>query len=570
MTLTIDEKSPYYEHDLKLMRKADATFAKMMREIEMLCEYVEQDKLHLLEYKLSKNTRRIYGEIKHQNNIAFKKLLEEAVAADATTAANPALDTGKNILGLINKFHQDNSAEIGLLSSDDTFKTSMPKNIGAQPGILKKIASRALIGSGSGLGQKAVNFLMSILIGAFQKMEKTYSQFKSDYLDAKKQGDAWKFIYSKVGVGMSVAKKTPDGTIEYVQDSSGPGLLNWIKDFLKANPKWTNLAIGLLVNLAKAKAALLAVSLGASVSGALAVGVIVGLVLRTLYGRLKGEDWSTAIKKAAVVTGLALIGGSITKGFFSLLKGGGFFDGAKEYFTGVPGAGPAPGRGEGQAVKSAIQQSGEFKPANSEVEQILARAGLPPNATSERVFSKGVNGVFGKMSMDPNNPFPESTNKLNRFLLNYVKESSSQGQSSLSADGFFNYLHQKTGVPINSLSQMIESEYVTHPGFIKKSLTHVLKQAANEDADGPAKDSLYARLYAFSEEMMETLSVKMKQDLALMRDFGVSPADVAKQSAIIRAGQVGRIVRSSPPQSMASLGFNNESIYKKMIKNLYL
>lgn len=797
MTLTLDEKSPFYEHDLKLMRKADAAFEKMMKELAMLNEYVEQDKLHLLEYKLSKNTRKIYNEIKHQNNTAFKKLLEEAAieeaAADAKTPANPALDTGKNILGLINKFHQDNKDDIGLLSSDDTFKTSIPKNIGAEPGLLKKIAKRALVGKGSGLGQMAVNFLMSILTGAFQKMEKSFSQFKSDFLDAKKQGEAWKFIYSKVGVGMSVAKRKPDGTVEFVQDSSGPGLLNWIRDFLKANPKWTNLAIGLLINIAKAKAALIGVSLGASASGALAVGVIVGLVLRTLYGRLKGEDWNTAIKKAAIVTGLALIGGSITKGFFSLLKGGGFFDGAKEYFTTVPGAEAAAnvvsdkaidakaaiyakaikgvtnveelrklpffkemahnmaltqssrsetagmekilslfnakdklsdadiqdyirkgmlgrlktltqqgidpnkiftnlnstgvtqaasaaateidmdtlkmanvsglasqlhkafpadqpptaesllkffsskgldpkiakdlaksitggdsasaaerfrdlwrmGGASGDtvifnkikalatlpkdqydkllgsagggvdisdaaidkelALQKAVQQSGGFKMANPEVaKQILAKAGLPSDATSEQVFSKGIKGVFGAMSMDPDAPFAESTNKLNRFMLEFIKEKASSPKE-LTGQKFFEYLSAKTSVPLEAIKKMADDEEMGASTFTRE-LTATLKSVAqNPTAGSEARNNLYG----FAKDMMGTLAYKMQASPDLMKMMGANAADVAKQTAINQAHNAASQTMASAPQSLSSMGLD-ESIYKKLIKNLYL
>lgn len=336
MTLTIDEKSPFYEHDLKLMRQADATFEKMLRELALLSEYAEQDKLHLLEYKLSKSTRKIYNEIKHQNNTAFKKLLEEAAEADAATSAtNSVADSGKNILGLINKFHQDNKDDIGMLSSDDTFKASVPKNIGAEPGVLQKIASKVKSSYGASGSKVVINFLLSILTGAFQKMEKTYSQFNSDFLDAKKQGNAWKFIYSKIGPSMTVAKRKEDGTIEYVKDSSGPGFLNWVKDFVNKNPKWANVAVGLLINGAKLASVGLA---GATGGASLAVGVIVGLILRTLVGRLKGETWGVALKKAVIVTGLSLIGGAITKGLFSYFKGGGFLDGAKSYFTGVPGA----------------------------------------------------------------------------------------------------------------------------------------------------------------------------------------------------------------------------------------
>lgn len=791
MTLTIDEKSPFYEHDLKLMRQADATFEKMLRELALLCEYAEQDKLHLLEYKLSKNTRKIYNEIKHQNNTAFKKLLEEAAEADAATSAtNSVADSGKNILGLINKFHQDNKDDIGMLSSDDTFKASVPKNIGAEPGVLQKIASKVKSSYGASGSKVVINFLLSILTGAFQKMEKTYSQFNSDFLDAKKQGNAWKFIYSKIGPSMTVAKRKEDGTIEYVKDSSGPGFLNWVKDFVNKNPKWANVAVGLLINGAKLASVGLA---GATGGASLAVGVIVGLILRTLVGRLKGETWGVALKKAVIVTGLSLIGGAITKGLFSYFKGGGFLDGAKSYFTGVPGADQAASAISDKAIdakaaiyakaikgatsvdelrklpffkemshnmaltqssrsetagmekilslfnakdklsdadvqdfirkgmlgrlktltqqgidpnkiftnlnstgitqaataaateidmdtlkmanvsglasqlhkafpadqpptaesllkffsskgldpkiakdlaksitggdsasaaerfrdlwrmggtsgdtvvfnkikalatlpkdqydkllgsagggvdisdaaidkelalQKAVQQSGGFKMANPEVaKQILAKAGLPADATSEQVFSKGIKGVFGAMSMDPDAPFAESTNKLNRFMLEFIREKASSPKE-LTGQKFFEYLSAKTSVPLEAIKKMADDEEMGASTFTRE-LTATLKSVAqNPTAGSEARNDLYG----FAKDMMGTLAYKMQASPDLMKMMGANAADVAKQTAINQAQNAASQTMASAPQSLSSMGLD-ESTYKKLIKNLYL
>ena len=335
MTFTIDENTSFYEHDIKLVRKADASFVKMMRELEILAEHVEQDKLHLVEYKLSKETRTIYTEIKGRNDSTFKSLLEQSTdSGTSTPATNVAGDVSKNILGLINKFHLDNKEDVGLLSSDDTFKSTIPKNIGAEPSALQKITSK-IKSSGTAAAQVTANFLQSIITSALQKMEKSYSQMKTDFTDAKKQGSLMNMIYSKIGPSLKIARRKPDGTIEYVNDSTGTGTLNWIKDFIQKNPKWTNVVVGILINVSKLASIALA---GSTVGISLAVGVLVGLILRALVGRLKGEDWKTAIKKAAIVTGVSLIGGSISKGLFSYFKGGGFIDGAKSYFTGVPGA----------------------------------------------------------------------------------------------------------------------------------------------------------------------------------------------------------------------------------------
>lgn len=619
MTLTIDEKSPFYEHDLKLMRQADATFEKMLRELALLCEYAEQDKLHLLEYKLSKNTRKIYNEIKHQNNTAFKKLLEEAAEADAATSAtNSVADSGKNILGLINKFHQDNKDDIGMLSSDDTFKASVPKNIGAEPGVLQKIASKVKSSYGASGSKVVINFLLSILTGAFQKMEKTYSQFNSDFLDAKKQGNAWKFIYSKIGPSMTVAKRKEDGTIEYVKDSSGPGFLNWVKDFVNKNPKWANVAVGLLINGAKLASVGLA---GATGGASLAVGVIVGLILRTLVGRLKGETWGVALKKAVIVTGLSLIGGAITKGLFSYFKGGGFLDGAKSYFTGVPGADQAAkavtdaateidmdtlkmanvsglasqlhkafpadqpptadsllkffsSKGLDPKIAKDLAKSITGGDSASAAERfrdlwrmggtsgdtvlfnkIKALATLPKDQYDKLLGSGGVStaadtatdvaasqgakviksSIFGNMYMDPNgrNFDPESANKLFRYATDFVKQQvADKKMMNLGSEDFLEYLSQKTNISEDNLNDLFDDDDNTL-SFLGPILSNLARGGDSEET----RQVLYNRIAG----MMTTAGKNMSEYPGLVQAVG---------------GQVAQAVK--------------ESVYKKVIKNLYL
>jgi len=648
--------------DLKVFRRSEKQFKRMMNEILMLDEHIVQDKVYLAEYKLSPSTRAYYNKIKNSD---FTLLTEE----DATDSQQPvdANEIPKKILGLINKFHTDNKDDLDVVSGDEKYRTILPQNIGKEPSILQKIVKGAqnLKGKSSNI---AVKILTSILANSLEKIEKWYSTTKKNLIDAAKQGTLFSQIESQFLPSLKIAVRDPaTGEITYTSDTEGPGLWNWLKAFVQRNPIWTNFIIGILINLVKIGATLYFGPLGGVV-----VGALFGIVLRSLVGRLKGESWGTAIKKAVIVTGMSILGGALTKGLFSAIRGGGFFSGFKSYFVGdavqiaqdtaakaisnqtldakaiayakamksakdwyqfkntpeynemlkniarsdssmsssgaakkiaaffadkdkmsdaqlqsyfksnlsdrlaiLTKQGVPPDKifsnsasatiDKETAAQQALQQYGGFKPANPEVaKQILAKAGLPADATSERVFSKGVKGVFGTMSMDPEEPFAESTNKLNRFLLNYVKESSSQGQSGLSANGFFNYLSSKTGVPIKSLSQMIAGEDDGEIALVKQHLTQVLNQAAaNTDAGETAKDTLYA----FSREMMGNLSDKMQQSPTLMRDFGVSAVDVAKQSAINQAKNAGTQMILSAPQSLGSLGLD-ESIYKKMMKNL--
>lgn len=310
------------------LKKSEFTFNRMLNELAILHECIENNTLHLAEFKLSVGTRKTLREIyKHSQQISDISLLVEA-ATDPISAA----DTSKNILSLINKFHTDNKQYLDNVGTDARLKdTSIPKNIGAEPSIIQKAALKTKELGGKA-GQIAMNLFQSIVVNALTRFVNWSSTLKSDILDAKKQGSAWQMIMSKLGPSMKIAKRAPDGTITYENDSSGKSTLDQLQNFTKLNPKWTNTIIGLLINITK----MLSVSFaGATVGTSLAIGVFVGLLIRTVAGHyLKKETWGEAFKKSLVVTGLSLVGGSLTKGLFSYFKGGGFIDGAKSYFTG--------------------------------------------------------------------------------------------------------------------------------------------------------------------------------------------------------------------------------------------
>jgi hypothetical protein len=314
------------------LKKLEFTFNRMLKELAILQECIETNNLHLAEFKLSVGTRKVLKEIRENNQqISDISLLVEASTDPVSTA-----DTSKNILSLINKFHTDNKQYLDNVDSDERLKdTSVPKNIGAEPSIIQKAALKTKELGGKA-GQIAMTLFQSIVVNALNRFVNWSSALKSDILDAKKQGSAWQMIMTKLGPSMKIAKRAADGTITYESDSSGTSMLNKLQDFTKLNPKWTNTIIGLLINITK----MLSISLtGATVGTSLVIGVLTGLLVRTIVGHyLKKESWKDALKNALLVTGLSLVGGALTKGLFSYFKGGGFIDGAKSYFTGVPGA----------------------------------------------------------------------------------------------------------------------------------------------------------------------------------------------------------------------------------------
>lgn len=335
-------------NDLKDFKKGDTIFERMFCELALLDKHIQSNTLHLVEFKLSKSTRKLYTEIKRSSK--NQVLLVEA----------DAVDPSKEIMDLINKFHSDNKSEFSSLGSDEKFKGIVPQNIGAQPGLLQKL-SQSVKTLAPKAGQMAMNVFQAIVIGAIQKFYNYCKNLKQDLFDAKKQGTLWPMIQSKLLPTLKVAKKDPNtGQITYVNDTSGPGLVNFAKDFVRLNPKWANFTVGILVNLVKITTVGIA-----GFSGALTLGVIAGLVLRTTVGMLKGEPIGTAFKKAVVVTGISLLGGSITKGLFSWFKGGGFMTGAKEYFVGAPGA---------DQVSDAAILNGNVKVSEVDVSKLMVSA----------------------------------------------------------------------------------------------------------------------------------------------------------------------------------------------------
>lgn len=349
------------KREIDNFKKSEFTFSRMLNELAILHECIENNTLHLAEFKLSVGTRKTLRKIyKHSQQISDISLLVEA-ATDPISAA----DTSKNILSLINKFHTDNKQYLDNVGSDERLKdTSIPKNIGAEPSIIQKAALKTKELGGKA-GQIAMNLFQSIVVNALTRFVNWSSSLKSDILDAKKQGSAWQMIMSKLGPSMKIAKRATNGTITYENDSSGKSTLDQLQNFTKLNPKWTNTIIGLLINITK----MLSVSFaGATVGTSLAIGVFVGLLIRTVAGHyLKKETWGEAFKKSLVVTGLSLVGGSLTKGLFSYFKGGGFIDGAKSYFTGDT----AP------AISDQNVISGNIKVSDADVSKLMvsARAG---------------------------------------------------------------------------------------------------------------------------------------------------------------------------------------------------
>lgn len=341
------------------LKKSEFTFDRMLKELAILHECIENNTLHLTEFKLSVGTRKVLREIyKSNHQISDISLLIESSTDPVSTA-----DTSKNILSLINKFHGDNKQYLDNFGSDVRLKdTIIPKNIGAEPNIIQKVALKTKELGGKA-GQIAMNLFQAIVVNALKRFEKWSSTLKTDILDAKKQGSAWKMIMTKLGPSMKIAKRAPDGTITYENDSSGTSLINKLQDFTRLNPKWTNTIIGLLINITK----MLSVSfVGASAGTSLVIGVLVGLLIRTIVGHyLKKESWGDAFKKALIVTGLSLVGGALTKGLFSWFKGDGFMAGAKSYFVGAPGS---------DQVSDTATLSGNVKVSEVDVSKLMVSA----------------------------------------------------------------------------------------------------------------------------------------------------------------------------------------------------
>ena len=188
--------------------------------------------------------------------------------------------------------------------------------------------------------EKKAGMISKVISGFFDKIKSSASAVKGAVEDPQMIDNA-------------IKKLTP----QLPQNSKG--LLDSVKQLVEKNPGYTNVAIGILINVAKWAS-------GGPVAG-LPAAAITGMVLRTLVGVLKGEPVGTAAKKAAIVTGVSIGAGAIGKGVSSMLGGHGFGAGVKSYFGGgadkaasaaadvAGGAGKAAGGAAGQAVDTAGQ-----------------------------------------------------------------------------------------------------------------------------------------------------------------------------------------------------------------------
>lgn len=202
-----------------------------------------------------------------------------------------------------------------------------------------------------------ISQLISSLVEKFgASIENKAAQFKTIVSDPKKLKD----VYSSTIAKLKPVLKGQDG--KYITD---------IQVLVQKNPKWANVVIGVLINLSK----LAAIGAGVTGGGSLAVGVIVGMILRTLVGRMKGETWGKSAKNAATVTGVSLLTGAALKGIIGWFKGDGFLSAFKSYFGfGGKAAAHAADQATNQAVNQTAQQTtGGFTTSN-DIVNILNKA----------------------------------------------------------------------------------------------------------------------------------------------------------------------------------------------------
>lgn len=373
--------------------------------------------------------------------------LNQILLEQETTDKNQELDN--QVLQLLSKYNSKKAEDIKTLSSADPKNSFLQKKLQFISKNVQTQTSQTPQTQSPQAASKTESVVSTLVSNFGNKIEKTSNQFSNTTKDPKKLQQI---------LNSSVAKLKP-----ILKGDDGQYLTS-LTQLVQKNPGYANFAVGILINLSKMASVGL---VGASGGTSLAVGAIIGIILRTAVGRLRGEDWKTAATKAIKVTGVSLLAGAALKGVVNMFHGDGLLQGFKSYF----------GMGGGGSVRTALGNI---------------------NITAQGRVSK------------------EVVNNMSKYIQEYVERSHGTGKGD--AIGFIQFLSQKTGMNVNtlqsalmgteatskslntSLNQMLSSPIQVHawakyyaPDLAErlKSFLQSNPQYANSLGGGPIKESSY-------------------------------------------------------------------------------
>ena len=236
--------------------------------------------------------------------------------AGAAPAAPAAPDANALVKQILMKYNKNKTKHLESFTNAAAKNPELKTKIDALKQNIQAVTPGAEAGAGvvSPMSEK----ISGIVTGLVSKMGSSIEQKASAFGATVKDPAKLQKVMADAIAKIKPTLKGDDGK-----------LITDIQELIKKNPGWANVGVGILINVAKMASIGLA---GASGGTSVAVGAIAGIILRTTVGRIKGEDWGTAAKKAIKVTGISLLSGAALKGIIGMFQGTGFLSGMKSYF----------------------------------------------------------------------------------------------------------------------------------------------------------------------------------------------------------------------------------------------
>lgn len=235
-----------------------------------------------------------------------------AGAAPAAPTAEP--DANALVRQVLSKYNKNKIKQLASFATAAAKNPEVKQKVDAITQNIQSITPDATAGVVSPMSKKIAGIVTGLVSKMGNSIEQKASAFGATVKDPQKLQKVMADAIAKIKPTL----KGEDGK-----------LITDIQELIKKNPKWANVGVGILINVAKMASIGLA---GASGGTSVAVGAIAGIVLRTAVGRMKGEDWGTAAKNAIKVTGISLLSGAALKGIIGMFQGTGFLSGMKSYF----------------------------------------------------------------------------------------------------------------------------------------------------------------------------------------------------------------------------------------------
>jgi len=318
------------------------------------CRYGEYNDKELLNEKLFDTiASKVKGAIYGARALAKGQGISGAKQAYSGTSMDSRTQYFKNAIGdalhNIKKF--DSSDETGLKSIEKFGSIDIKPSKGAVGGAvgdaISGVSSKVAQVAGT-IKDKAGNVVSAAYETAMQSALFTY--FKSLERTSR---DKLK-IPGGANAALSLLKQLANKIKPNLTISEDKSLVDKLLQLAQQNPGYANILVGLFISMSK----VVMIAVGVATSKALIISAVLGIIVRTAYGKyVKGETVGQAFKKALIVTASTIAIGSLIKGMMAVIHHKDFLTGFKSYFVGGDAAAQQASTQQASTQQASTQQA---------------------------------------------------------------------------------------------------------------------------------------------------------------------------------------------------------------------